>query len=60
MPSAMQHRPKALNKLIVHQDIGDHLIKLVKIAATYIAHGCGGMLGTISHRSSRLQAGGQW
>jgi replication-associated recombination protein RarA len=28
--SAMQHRPKALNKLIVHQDIGEHLIKLVR------------------------------
>jgi hypothetical protein len=29
LPSAVQHRPKALNKLIVHQDIGEHLIKLV-------------------------------
>ncbi len=26
---AVQHRPKALNKLVVHQDIGEHLIKLV-------------------------------
>lgn len=25
----MQHRPKALNKLVVHQDIGEHLSKLV-------------------------------
>lgn len=25
-----KHRPKALNKLIIHQDIGNHLIKLVE------------------------------
>lgn len=24
-----QHRPKVLNKLVIHQNIGEHLIKLV-------------------------------
>lgn len=29
---ALQHRPKALNKLLIHKHIGDHLIKLVSFA----------------------------
>lgn len=37
LPSAVQHRPKALNKLIVHQDIGEHLIKLVnRLQGSYV------------------------
>lgn len=36
----MQHRPKALNKLIVHQDIGDHLIKLVGMFPDALKRNC--------------------
>ena len=31
----MQHRPKSLDKLVIHQDIGEHLIKLVSTSCIW-------------------------